>query len=158
MKHITIIIALLLISKGQIVFSQKTFNSFSTELFKLQKKNDKSTFNLSKYFYQSRECLRKTLKTKELLDTLYLVEGYDIQSGEVVSTVWSKYWRYNYRYKNKKINIINTDNFSPELLKRTMNGIAGITNTKNFGSISGLATRMYFHTQKFTIFQQPFEE
>lgn len=156
MKNI-IVIAVLLFSFGNTAFSQKTFSSYSKELYRQQKKNDKSTFNLSKYFHESRQCFLLTLRPKQIIDTLYLVEGYDLQSGEIVSTIWCKYWKYNYRYYRQKINIINTDNYSDRLLKRTVDGKTTLPEMKIFGSISGLATKIYYD-HSFKIYSQPFEE
>jgi len=86
-----------------------------------------------------------------------LIEGYDLQSGEVVSTVWCKYWKYNYRYYRQKINIIKTDNYSEALLQRTVDGKTLLPQTKVFGSVSGLATKLYYE-YNLRIYSQPFEE
>jgi hypothetical protein len=148
----------ILLTNQVICFSQQTFGVLSKKVYKHQKINDKSTFNVIKLFYKSRQSLIKTLKIKQPIDTLYLIEGYDLQSGEVVATVWCNLWKYNYRYGRNKITILDSDNFSKELYSQTMLGNAKITPKKDFGSIAGLATKVYSRKTNFKIIFHTFEE
>ncbi len=156
----TILFIFILLSNQIICLSQRSFSAFSKKIYKTQKDKDKSTFNTTKQYYKGRLMLIKKLKTKIKcpIDTLYLVEGYDLQSGEVVATVWCSLWKYNYRYSQSKIRILDYDNFSEELYRQTMLGKAKITSTKNFGDIAGSATKVFFQKNNLKIITHAFVE
>ncbi|RYX85782.1 hypothetical protein EON73_02835 [bacterium] len=101
MTKINLIVAALLIST--IGCSQKV--SFSTLSNKIYSKNgganDKSTFKLNTYKRDARMKVYQIdsasfLKVK--IDTLYLIEGYNIETGTFYGTIWDKKNSISYNY------------------------------------------------------------
>ncbi|MFC0182985.1 hypothetical protein SAMN04515674_108189 [Pseudarcicella hirudinis] len=156
----TFLLILIILSSQLICFSQQSFDVLSKKVYRYQKFKDKSTFHVAELFFDARKSLTRMISAelKQPIDTLYLVEAYDIQSGEIVATIWCSLWRYNYRYGRNKIKILDYDNFSKELYNQTMLGNAKITLKKDFGTIAGLATKVCSQKKDFNIISHSFEE
>ncbi|WP_343531978.1 hypothetical protein [Pedobacter sp.] len=93
-----------------------SFPSLSEKIYKKNGgRNDKSTFKLNAHKRDARD--RVYLKDsasflRNTIDTLYIMEGYNIENGTLHGTIWNKNNSISYSYFRGKLEIQNQSVFS----------------------------------------------